>query len=284
MAPGLLIDGNGRAWPDDSWELARRLRRRTIAFDLPGMAVRERGFIHVQPQGNSVRVAVNPRLLARATLGGALYALTDRRPSRIMLALVGDHGWQYEMFPSLWEFAERAEDLAAGGALALRAGSLAAERNLRAISLPVFAALRPLVELWNHTRGLCHEDVATTLRHSGLINRTVIARQPAGASRLICDHFGSAIQMRRPCEALLAVGQDLEAMPDRDYGSWVVETYSAALARRRLRLESVRATLRTSAAATVNVRYDRLLMPWRDASGDMLLFCISMRRALSTVA
>src|SRR5690348_13780766 len=284
MAPGLLIDGKGRAWPDDSWELARRLRCRGNACDLANMAVRERGFIHVKPQGNNVRIAVNPRLLDRATLGGALYALTDQRPSRIMLALVGDQGWQYEIFPSLWEFAERAEELAADGAVTLRPGSLAAERNLKAISLPIFAALRPLVELWTHSRGMPHDDVAATLQRSGLINRTVIARQSAGSTRLICDHFGSAIQMRRPCEALLAVGHDLEAMPDRAYGSWVAETYSAALARRRLRLESVRATLRTSAAGTVNVRYDRLLMPWRDASGDMRLFCISMRRALSTLA
>jgi hypothetical protein len=187
------------------------------------------------------------------------------------------------MFTTLGSFAERAEDLAAGEPVAGRPRWLSAERKLAALNLPAFAKTRPLVDLWTTTRGRLGDDLMQALRASDLMHRAVLVRQVAGTSRLVYEHFGSDIKAMRPCEALKLVGRDIDDVADRAYGGWVAESYSSALRRRRLRLESVRATLQTSEESTVKVRYDRLLLPWRRSGSDLFVLGISMRRELSRV-
>lgn len=284
MAQGILIDDKGRAWSDRSWEVARRIGYRHPTLDLAAFAVRERGFIHIRPQHGGARVALRPGRFGPETLGGALYELKDRQSRRIMLAMFSADEWFYEVLAGVWEFADRAEPLLAGGPVALRHRWLAMERGLAALSLPSFAQLRPLLALWQQSRGRLTEDLTPVLERSGLLQRAVLLRQPPASSRLLVEHFGSGIKILRPCESLLAVGRDFEDMPDRAYGDWAARTYGATLASRRLRFESVRAEIGTSEAATIRIRYDRLLMPWRSAGREALILGVSMRRELSTVA
>ena len=280
---GILIDDRGESWSDNSPELARHLGYREPDFDAPGYAVRNLGFIHVRLHEEGVRVSVRSGRFSLLTLTAALYTLVDRRPRRIVLAVFSDEDWSYEMFSSLGSFAERAEDLAAGEPIAGRPRWLAAERNLETLSLPAFERVRPLVALWSMARGRISDDLIRALRASDLLHRAVLVRQKAGTSRLVYEHFGSAIKAMRPCETLKLVGRDIDDIPDRAYGGWIAEGYSAALRRRRLRLDSIRATLRTSEESTVKVRYDRLLMPWRRSGNDLLALGISIRRELSKV-
>ena len=114
------------------------------------------------------------------------------------------------------------------------------------------------------------------------MHRTLVLRQLPSSSRLVYEHFGTGIKVMRPCEAFAMIGCDAHDVPDQEYGSWVAGCSDEALSRRRLRLEAVRATVRTS-GPTLRVRYDRLLMPWR-TERDRYVLSVSMRRELSTVA
>jgi hypothetical protein len=280
---GILIDDRGEPWLDNSPDLARRLGYREPDFDAPGYAVRNLGFIHVRIHEEGVRVSLRSGRYNLLTLAAALYALIDRRPRRIVLAVFSGEDWSYEMFTNLGSFAERAEDLAAGEPIAGRPRWLAAEKRLEALGLPAFEKTRPLVALWSASRGRLGDDLIRALRACDLIHRAVLIRQVVGTSRLVYEHFGSAIKAMRPCEALKLVGRDIDDIVDRDYGGWIAESYASALRRRRLRLDSIRATLRTSEDSTVKVRYDRLLMPWRRSGSDLFVLGISMRRELSRV-
>jgi hypothetical protein len=87
----------------------------------------------------------------------------------------------------------------------------------------------------------------------------------------------------RSCESLAAVGREfLDDTPDRDYGAWVVQAYEQVLCSRRLRVHAVRALVRTSAAATLRTRYDRVLIPWRSTSGDVFAMGLSIQREVPT--
>jgi len=209
--------------------------------------------------------------------------LIDRRPRRIVLSVFWGEEWSHEMFTNLGSFVDRAEDLAAGEPVAGRPRWLAAERKLEALSLPAFEKTRPLVALWTMTRGRLGDDLIRALRACDLLHRAVLVRQIAGTSRLVYEHFGSEIKAMRPCETMMLVGREIDDIVDRAYGGWVAESYSSALRKRRLRLDSIRATLRTSEESAVKVRYDRLLMPWRRSGDDMFALGISMRRELSKV-
>lgn len=282
MSDGVLIDEKGEPWAIH--DVARRLGCRGPDFDLTAYVVRNLGYIHLRPQTGGIRVSLCAGAFNLVTLTGALMVLTQWRPERVVLAPLGADAWSYRMFTSLGFFAECAEELAAGEPIAAPPRWLSAERRLDALSRPAFATVQPLVKLWEASRGQMSDDFLRTLNAIGLLHRTVLARQLPHSSRLIFDHFGGAITMMRPCETFQAVGRDLDDVPDREYGSWVAQSYAETLMSRRLRLDSVRARLLTSKAATIRVRYDRLLMPWRRSSGDLFMLGVSMRRELSIVA
>ena len=281
-ASGILIDDQGETWSDNSHELAGKLGYREPDFDAAAYAVRNLGFIHVRLHGEGVRVSLRSGRFSLLSLTAVLYALIDLRPRRIVLAVFSGEDWSYEMFTNLGSFAERAEDLAAGEPIAGRPRWLAVQKNLEALNRPQFAHVRPIVNLWRSSRGRLNEEIFDTLGASGLLQRALMLRQIPGTSRLIYEHFGSGIKVMNPCETFKMVGCDAHEVYDKEYGGWVADCYDRALARRRLRLEAARATVRTP-GATLRVRYDRLLMPWR-ADRDLYVLSISMRRELSTVA
>jgi hypothetical protein len=280
---GVLIDERGDHWPDDSPALAQRLGYREPDFDAPAYTVRNLGFIHVRHHDEGVRVSLRSGTFSLLTLAAALYVLVDRRPRRIVLAVFWGDDWSYEMFTSLGSFAERAEDLAAGEPIAGRPRWLAVEKKLEVLGLPAFEKVRPVVELWKANRGHLSPELIGLLRATDLLQRAVLVRKLPRSSRLVYEHFGGGIKMMRPCETLVMIGRDAHEVPDKEYGNWVADTYGDALSRRHVRLDGVRATVGTSESATLRVRYDRLLMPWRRGS-DLFVLGLSMRRELSTVA
>ena len=72
-------------------------------------------------------------------------------------------------------------------------------------------------------------------------------------------------------------------MPDRDYGSWGAEAYAETSWARQLRLELVRAFIRTSEERTLRTRYDRLLMPWRGKGNELFVMCLSIQREVPVI-
>src|SRR5215470_2308703 len=280
---GILIDDCCEVWSDSSPELARHLGYREPDFDAPGYAVRNLGFINVRQHAEGVRVSLRSGTFSLLTLAAALYLLVDRRPRRIVLAVFWGEDWSYEMFTTLGSFAERAEDLAAGEPIVGRPRWLAVEKKLEALELPAFEKVKPVVELWKVNHGRLSRELIQILRETDLLQRAVLVRKLPQSSRLVYEHFGGGIKMMRPCETLAMIGREAHEVPDKEYGNWVADSYGEALSRRRLRLDGVRATVGTSQSATLRVRYDRLLMPWRRGS-DLFVLGLSMRRELSTVA
>jgi len=278
MWEGTLIDDMGRAWSDRSWALARRLGHE---YSTPGLsihAVREHGFIHLRPQESCVRVGVRAGGFAPVALAAALFWLKERNPRRIILAVLSDDEWDYEMLASVWEFAERAEQLAAGGPIEVRCPWLAAERHLRTLSLPAFARIRPLMRLWEASRGRMPDDIEQRAAGFGLLDRMVLTRQRSGSSRLVFALFGAGIEFMRPCESFLMIGRDVDDVPDRDYGCRTARAYHETQIGRRPRLESIRATIRVSKTTAIKTRYDRLLLPWHGAGGERFVTGISLTR------
>ena len=142
-------------------------------------------------------------------------------------------------------------------------------------------ATQPKDEASRARLGQLTDDVRRTAFASGLFQRTILVRQ-SSSSRLITEHLGAGIMILRPCEALLTIGRDFDDMPDRDYGAWVAKAYDEVLWSRRLRVDSVRASVRTSPSTTLRTRYDRVLMPWRRKGDEMFGMGVSIRRESPT--
>jgi hypothetical protein len=283
MSGGLLIDDQGRTWADNSWDLARRIGYVQSLSEIANYAVRERGFIHIRPgnHARAVHVALRERCFNLIAFTAAMLELGRTNPSRIMLSLTTDDEPAFRLFMDLHDFCREVEPLAMGRALEIRIPRLAERRSLRVLNLPEFHAVREIIELWRGTHGELTDDVRRTAFASGLSQRTVLLRR-VSSSRLITEHLGAGIMILRPCEALLTIGRDFDDMPDRDYGAWVAEAYHEVLWSRGLRVDSVRASVRTSASSTLRTRYDRVLMPWRRKGDEMFGMGVSIRRESPT--
>lgn len=283
MLGGVLIDAKGQAWPEGSRELARRLGSLDPALDIAAQAVRK-GFIHLRPQSGAMRVSLCAGRFEDKTLASALYALHERAPPRILLAVLAGEDWNYGICASLADFAGHAEELMAGKPFQ-RQPWLLVEKDQRVLtSSPTFARALPLVRLWRETRGRLPQNLLFMLRAANLLDRSVLARPSRRSSRLVLDHFGGGFRaVMRPCESLLQVGRDLGDVYDHRYGAWVADTYGRALSERRLHLASVDATFQVSNHASVRARYDRVLIPWSDRSGVAILG-LSIGRSLAAAA
>ncbi|HUC64244.1 MAG TPA: hypothetical protein VMA53_02370 [Stellaceae bacterium] len=278
MAEGILIDERGRRWPDRSWDLVRRLGRFDPGLELSTFAVRERGFIHIRPQENGARVALCAGRFGLETLAGALYELKERRFPRILLAMLVEEEWFYEMLGSAWEFAERAEQLLAGGGVMERHPWLAAERDLAALDLPVFSSLRPIVELWRAHRGRLPAESGAFIVNAGLLDRMILVRRRRPNLSFVFAHFGAGIECRPAGESEHLVDREIHDHHDRDYGAWVAAAYAEAASLGRPHLRSIRATIRVSDTTVARGRYDRLILPWQSARGEDFAMGISLTR------
>jgi hypothetical protein len=277
MGGGMLIDPRGRIWPDDSWDVARRIGYQDVRDDVAGFAVRERGFVHLRPRTDGVHIALREGRFNLTVFAGLMLELGRVRPPRVMLRVFGDDGPKFQLFTDLHDLSTHLESLSRDKPVQSRIPRLSERRNPRVLTMPTFAAAQPLVHLWGEMRGELTAEVHRALRSGGLLPRTILVRQVSESSRLVTQHFGSGIMIMRPEEARLAVGRELQDQPDREYGAWMAEAYAEALWSRRVRVESCRALVRTSAATILRTRYDRVLMPWHSGN-DLFLMCLSIQR------
>jgi hypothetical protein len=283
-AGGVLIDDKGRIWPETSRELVRRIGYRDPAMDLPGYAVR-RGLIHIRSRRDGTRVSLCAGRFGMSALAGALRTVHEQAPKRILLAVLREEEWDYGICADVAELAAHAEDLAAERPFQAKPW-LAIEKSERVLSSsPSFARIASLAQLWRQRHGRVSADLSATLAASGLLSRSIVARQISGTSRLIYDQFGTGFSgAMRACESMLLIGRELDDYVDRGYGAWVAESYARVAANGRMRLDTCDARIRTTEGKSVRIRYDRVLMPWSEKSGDLVILGISIRRSLASVA
>ena len=143
---------------------------------------------------------------------------------------------------------------------------------------------QPLLKLWKREQGELSAALQRVIVSGAVLRRIILMRQPARSSRVIIDHFGPAITIMRPCEALSLVGREVNDMYDREYGNWAIPGYMETLRTGRLRLESMLADIRATDATTIRARYDRLLLPWQGKSGDKFVLCASLLRNRSVLS
>jgi hypothetical protein len=69
---------------------------------------------------------------------------------------------------------------------------------------------------------------------------------------------------------LHAIGEKMENQPDKDYGGWVSEFYKSVASTGRPRYDYVTAAIRRQ-RGTHTTRYERLLLPWKTPTDEVLV-------------
>lgn len=284
--PGtLVIDDKGESWPLDAPRLRSVLICPQPDVDVIAYAVRNLGYVLLRQQGRMVRAEMRPELVRPATLIGLYYALLDLQPDQILLSRLVETGSTHELFHDLSEFVATVErDIGDDEMQRRRPAFALSPRSLLHLDRSRYARFLPAVSLWSAARGYLPGDLLSRLRAQGVPKRVALLRNPVGTGRLVYEHVGSGYSfIGHACSPLLLIGQDIDMLPDRDYGQWAARSYYQCLADHKPRLETVSAVMRRTDGQRLWSYYDRVLLPWRSGDGSIFVLGLSevRRRALA---
>jgi hypothetical protein len=277
MLGAIVVDDNGETWPLGAPQLRELLMCPDPDFDVVAYAVRNLGYVLVRRQGHMVRAEMRLGLVKPATLIGVYYTLLDLKPRRILLSRLGPQGTSHEIFDDVGEFAATIErDIGDEGVRRHRPIYALSPRSLEHLERSRYARFGPVVALWRGARGAMPRDLLAWLTRHGVQARAALLRNPAGTGRLVYQHVGSGYSfIGDACLPLLLIGQDIEMLPDRDYGDFAARSYYECLADEEPRLETVSAVMRRSDGQRLWSYYDRVLLPWRAGDGTRFVLGLS---------
>ena len=136
----------------------------------------------------------------------------------------------------------------------------------------------PLLGAWNETGGSWTSDLYGTLRNVGLLENSVVVRNPRGTSQLFFEHWGARRNLFGPEWVARARGRQVEEQPYYGLATWAATSFRRAIATREPTLETVRVGIQTAQRQTRQRHYDRLILPWQGQGGDMFALSININR------
>jgi hypothetical protein len=281
----MIIDDSGERWPVGAPRLRERLICPDPDVDMVAYAVRNLGYVLLRLRGRVIRAELRPALLKPAALIGVYYALLDLKPQQILLSRLLPEGTTHELFDDVAELAATLErDIEDEGVQRHRPHYAVSQRSLQQLERSRYARFTPVVALWAALRGHLPNDLLAQLRGHGLQGRAALVRNPAGSGRLVYEHVGSCYSfVGNACLPLLLIGQDMEQLPDPEYGDWAARSYHECLSDQEPRLETVSAVMRRTDGQRLWSYYDRVLLPWRTSDGTRFILGLSevRRRVLA---
>jgi hypothetical protein len=276
----LVFDLLGNPFPACSSELIRRFPRLPITTDVIAYAVRELGHVYIGRYRDALVIEFQPEIVSHLALIAAFYAIADRAPERLVLALRGQPD-RFEILHGVRRALTRIEALVtecsgtAGGRWPLQRERAALNR-LSDIGGRSFVAM---FRAWNNADGWWSRPLVDSLHRAGLLEYCALARNPKGSERLVRDSPGTGAPLFGQRWRKAAIGRDIEDQPDSRFGAWIAAAYREALASGEPRLEKVAAVIHpTSGRRFGCAKYSRLILPWRSREGDNFVSSIVVRQ------
>ncbi|HRD78828.1 MAG TPA: hypothetical protein PK264_23300 [Hyphomicrobiaceae bacterium] len=260
----VLIDDQGEFWDGAS----RQLR---TAFDSPfsggefsSYAVRNLGFVAVDQFGSSCQIRLRPAMVSSKAVAALVEWLHKRSFQRVSAAWFTTD-WAYEIFPSLREALGRLASV-----IEEARTPASSDFKTKAIGPNDVKQANALVALMDRWQSLSGEGRFTELEwliRQSLGKRYAFVERDDGSSKLVFRELGSGIIDHHQDWRATALGQPLEALPDRAYGQWVNASFEASLAAGAPRIEAVDAIVRWPHRGRTRLRYKRVIVPLAVSSG-----------------
>jgi hypothetical protein len=131
---------------------------------------------------------------------------------------------------------------------------------------------------WRASFGQYDSSVLSFAVETGLLDRLVIVevkKTPTADPILRYIGAGHATWLD-PDRHFTAIGESLQNLPDKDYGAWASELYKNVARSGQPHYDCVTASIRRQ-SSVYRTRYERLLLPWKTSSDDVLLTVCNRR-------
>jgi hypothetical protein len=274
----MLVTPAGEWVLEDSSEFLAALGDPAPDYDAAAFAVKNLGFIKFQILDQSViEIDMHP---ATVELPALLAVQQQINTSTVPLFRIRylTTVWQSEIHSSREAAIARLSELcAARFALTNRERFLVEPQDYSRLFEDESNPLQLLAQKWRMSLGHFDPSVISFAITQQLLSRLIIAGvKPPGNEpvfRFIGDGHANWLD---PDYHLHAIGKKMTDQPDREYGGWVSEFYKSVALSGEPRYDFVTARIQRPPETYVT-RYERLLLPWKTPS-DEVLVTLSSRR------
>jgi len=269
----VLVGSSGKWMPPESEEFLAVLGDADPGDDAVGFAVLALGFIRFQVLD---RLVTEIELCPRSIELPALLALEQRLKepgTKLFRIRYFDTEWRSEISASAEHTIDRLRELCAPApelpsSERFRVEAQDANVLLRDVGNP----LRLLTQKWRTSFGCFDASVIALACSHGLLSLMAITGWQEREESPVFRFLGEG--HRWASRDYQFAGGRLEEMPDREYGHWAAEFHRAVAASSQPRYDLVTATTQIAqdrGRPKRTLRYERLLLPWRGASGEVLI-------------
>ncbi len=244
-------------------------------YDAVLFAVKNLGFIKYQViQHSIVEIELHPRNVELP----ALLAVQQRLLSsevRLFRIKYFDTNWQSEISSSVEATIERLSELCTPTFTPPEAERFVVEpKDFSTLFDDDQNNLRPIAQKWRMAFGRFDPTVISLAITSKLLSRLMIVGVTPKRAEPIFRFIGDGHRWLGGKSHLNAIGEKVENQPDKEYGEWVTNFYKSVALSGQPRYDLVSAHLQyedETGKPRRQVRYERLLLPWRTPSDEVFV-------------
>lgn len=135
-------------------------------------------------------------------------------------------------------------------------------------------ALRPLAQKWRVSFAQFDPSIVSLAVMHRLLPRLMIAGIKPNQREPVWRFIGNEHRWIGSTYQFQGIGENVANMPDKDYGAWAAEYYKAVASSGQPRYDMVSGTIQfedESGRPRRWYRYERLMLPWKTPSGEVLV-------------
>jgi hypothetical protein len=252
-------------------------------YDAALYAIKNLGFIRLQIFGQAViEIELHPRNVGLPALLAVQQQLQSAR-TQLFRVRHFHRDWESEIIFSVEQTISRLSQLCAL-ARPSPSGSdkyIVEPKDCSVLLCSHENPLKLMAQKWRSSFGQFDPSVISFAIKHQLLSRMMIVGVNTRSMDAVFRFIGDGFKWLDTEYQFHAIGEKIENQPDRDYGAWVAEFYKWVATTRQPRYDIVRATIHAAPTQSGSflTRYERLLLPWKTSSDEILVTLSSRRLA-----
>jgi hypothetical protein len=284
----MLVTPDGEWVAPDSADFLAALGDPEPDYDAVAFAVTNLGFVKFQViQRSIVEIELHPRNVELPALLAVQQQLVTSEVRLFRVKYVEGGGWKSEITSSAEAMIARLSELCAPVLAPPQTERFSVEpQDLSTLFTDEENAFRPLAQKWRVSFAQFDPTVISVAVTHGLLPRLMIAGIKPN-SEPIWRFIGNGHGWIGSRYQVHGVGDRVESMPDKDYGSWATEYYKSVAATGQPRYDRIVGTIQYEEEAgrpRRAISYERVMLPWRTSSREVLVTMCSRLSGASTSA
>ena len=268
----MLVTAEGEWVLEDSAEFRAALGDPEPDYDAALFAVKNLGFIKFQMLDNSIiEIELHPQNIALPALLAVQQQLLSSQVKLFRIKYL-DTVWRSEILCSAEIAVARLSELCSPKfAPAAKDKFLVEPQDYAKLYDSEDGPLQLFAQKWRMSFGHFDPSVISFAIRQQLLSRLIIAGVKPSRGEPIFRFIGDGhVNWLDRDYHLRAIGQKMEDQPDKDYGAWVSEFYKSVASTGQPRYDYVTAAIQRRPGTYVT-RYERLLLPWKTPSDEVLV-------------